>query len=78
MAAYEDFYQQSLIEKEYFWRRQAWAVRWFDFPEDILTKNKEGFYRWYASGKLNTSYLALDYHVDNGRVRIYISGRRAL
>ena len=24
-------------------------------------------YRWYKNGKLNTSYLALDYHVKNGR-----------
>ena len=28
---------------------------------------KKGFYRWFRGGKLNTSYLALDVHVEQGR-----------
>ena len=64
---YQDFYKESLNDKEFFWRKQAWSVRWFDFPDKILTQNAQGFYRWYEGGKLNTSYLALDYHIENGR-----------
>ncbi len=64
---YQDFYNDSLSDREFFWRKQAWSVRWFDFPDKILTQNAQGFYRWYEGGKLNTSYLALDYHIENGR-----------
>ena len=36
-------------------------------PTQGLTKDEKGFFRWFKGAKLNTSYLALDYHVKNGR-----------
>ena len=64
---YNEAYQQSINDKEGFWREQAKSIDWFKFPETILSQNEKKFYRWYEGGQLNTCYLALDYHVENGR-----------
>ncbi len=64
---YKQFYQQSLEAPESFWKTQAEKLDWFRFPETILSKDENGLYRWYKGGRLNTSYLALDHHVANGR-----------
>jgi propionyl-CoA synthetase len=60
-------YDQSISEKEDFWRAEAQKINWFTFPETILSKDGDDLYRWYAGGKMNTSYLALDVHVEQGR-----------
>lgn len=64
---YADFYERSLAEPEAFWREQAQAIEWFRDPATILSKDEQKLYRWYQGGLLNTSYLALDYHVASGR-----------
>ena len=64
---YNEAYQQSINDKETFWESQAKAIDWYEFPKSILSQNDKGFYNWYKGGKLNTAYLALDYHVENGR-----------
>lgn len=64
---YQEFYNRSLSAPEDFWKEQAEKIDWFRFPPTILSKDEQGLYRWYEGGKLNTSYLALDYHVQNGR-----------
>ncbi|MFK7984243.1 MAG: propionyl-CoA synthetase [Saprospiraceae bacterium] len=64
---YKAEYQKSLDAPISFWKEQAKAIDWFEFPEIILSKDKDDLYRWYEGGKLNTCYLALDYHVKNGR-----------
>ena len=64
---YKKQYQKSLDTPIDFWKEQAKAIDWFKFPETILSKDKDDLYRWYEGGQLNTSYLALDYHVKNGR-----------
>jgi len=65
--SYQEFYQNSIQEPENFWKEQAKSIDWFEFPNEILSKDEEGLYRWYKGGKMNTSYLALDYHIENGR-----------
>ncbi|HMR86657.1 MAG TPA: acetate--CoA ligase [Saprospiraceae bacterium] len=60
-------YDQSISEKEDFWRIEAQKINWFTFPETILSTDGDDLYRWYAGGKMNTSYLALDVHVEQGR-----------
>ncbi len=67
MASYQSFYDQSLANPEAFWKEQAQAIHWFEQPEKILYKDEHGLPRWYQGGSMNTSYLALDYHVENGR-----------
>ncbi len=65
--SYEEFYRKSLQDPVEFWKVQAQKLAWFTQPEQILSKNEEGLYRWYTDGVLNTSYLALDHHVQEGR-----------
>lgn len=60
-------YDQSISEKEDFWRQEAQKIHWFTFPETILDKDGDDLYRWFSGGKMNTSYLALDVHVEQGR-----------
>ncbi|OJJ17442.1 propionyl-CoA synthetase [marine bacterium AO1-C] len=64
---YQELYNRSLEHPEKFWEAQAKEITWFEFPENILSEDEQGFYRWYTGGKLNTAYLALDYHVANGK-----------
>ena len=67
MQSYKSHYRVSLENGEQFWMEQAKEIDWFVPPKQGITKDKKGFYRWFKGGKLNTSYLALDYHVKNGR-----------
>ena len=64
---YQEKYNYSINNKEQFWAEQADKIAWFKKPETILSQDENGFYRWFEGGKLNTAYLALDYHVENGR-----------
>ena len=64
---YASIYQQSMQEKEAFWAEQANSLQWFEKSPTPLTQDENGFYRWFKGGKMNTAYLALDYHVENGR-----------
>lgn len=66
---YQEEYSKSLNSPIDYWREQAKAIDWFEFPEEILSKDKDELYRWFNGGKLNTSYLALDYHVKHGRAK---------
>lgn len=65
--AYQTQYQQFLDNPETFWREQAKRIAWFKQPETILSVDENQYFRWYADGELNTSYLCLDYHVEQGR-----------
>ena len=65
--SYQDLYQQSIEQPEVFWRKQAELIKWYEFPETILSQDEHGFFRWFAGGKLNTSYLALDAQIEDGR-----------
>jgi propionyl-CoA synthetase len=65
--SYQAEYSKSINTPEEFWREKAQDLAWFKQPEKILSKDENGIDRWFADGELNTSYLALDYHVENGR-----------
>lgn len=65
--SYKAEYSKSVETPELFWSEKADALEWFKKPQAILSKDSNGIDRWFADGELNTSYLALDYHVDNGR-----------
>lgn len=64
---YNEDYKASIENPEAFWAEQADSIAWYKKPETILEKTEHGSYKWYADGELNTCYLALDYHVENGR-----------
>ncbi|MCC5813022.1 MAG: propionyl-CoA synthetase [Ectothiorhodospiraceae bacterium] len=67
MNSYKELYQRSVNEPEAFWREQAERLDWFRPPQQILTQDADGLYRWFAGGSINLSHLALDVHVANGR-----------
>ncbi|MGA1721849.1 MAG: propionyl-CoA synthetase [bacterium] len=64
---YQAEHRESIENPESFWRKQAEAIDWFEFPQAILSQDSNQSYRWFEGGKLNTSYLALDHHVNSGR-----------
>ncbi|WP_020410067.1 propionyl-CoA synthetase [Hahella ganghwensis] len=66
-ASYQDAVQDFLSDSNQFWLSQSQRIQWYRSPEEGVSQDKEGFYRWYADGELNTSYLALDYQIEQGR-----------
>jgi len=61
------YHELSTMEPEHYWKTQAELVAWTKSPNKILSTNKENYNEWFVDGELNTSYLALDYHVEQGR-----------
>jgi len=64
---YKKEYQASVENPEAFWREKADLLEWYKKPERVLSIDEQGIHRWFADGELNSCYLALDYHVENGR-----------
>ena len=64
---YSKEYESWKSSPEAFWEDKAQAIDWYRFPEKILSEDEQGLSHWFADGELNTCYLALDYHVNNGR-----------
>jgi propionyl-CoA synthetase len=65
--SYAAQYKDSIENKESFWQEKAKEIHWFKQPSTILSLDENENYRWYADGELNTSYLALDFHIEQGR-----------
>ena len=64
--SYLEDYKLSIENPNAFWKQQAEAIQWYSPPSEILSKDSKGHYRWFNGGTLNTCYLALDYHIDQG------------
>ncbi len=64
---YRKEYERSISDPAGFWGREAARVAWFRKPAQVLTHSEDGEFHWYTGGSLNTAWLALDYHVENGR-----------
>ncbi|MFT6371636.1 MAG: propionyl-CoA synthetase [Gammaproteobacteria bacterium] len=64
---YQQEFDQSIENAEEFWADKAKQLSWYKYPDDILSVDSKGIHHWFADGEMNTSYLCLDYHVDNGR-----------
>ncbi len=65
--SYQEEYRASIENPEAFWREKAEALEWFKKPEKILSQDNNGIHHWFADGEMNSCYMALDYHVKNGR-----------
>ena len=64
--SYQDTYRRSLADPAGFWAEAAEDIHW-DRPWDrVLDDSNPPFYRWFSGGMLNTSYNALDRHVEAG------------
>ncbi len=64
--SYADEYRRSLTDPEGFWRDKAEQLPWFKPPDEILSKDENGTWRWFSGGRMNTAWLALDRHVEAG------------
>ena len=67
MGAYSEAYRRSLADPEAFWLAAARSISWTKPPERALDDSRPPFYRWFPDAELNTSYNALDRHVEAGR-----------
>jgi len=67
MASYQEVYDRSLRDPEGFWAEAAEALHWERRWDRVLDDSRAPLYRWFAGGRLNTCYNALDRHVENGR-----------
>jgi len=64
---FEQVYRRSLEQPEEFWAQAAAEIDWVQPWERVLDDSRAPFYRWFAGGRLNTCYNALDRHVERGR-----------
>ncbi|MDB5233209.1 MAG: prpE [Hymenobacter sp.] len=66
-CSYAATHAASLADPAGFWAAQAAHLHWDKPPTKPLSCDAEGTYRWFEGGELNTSFLCLDYHVQQGR-----------
>ncbi|MBT8442905.1 MAG: propionyl-CoA synthetase [Gammaproteobacteria bacterium] len=64
---YATAYRRALAEPETFWAEAAQGIDWDEQWESVLDASEAPFYRWFAGGRLNTCYNAVDRHVAAGR-----------
>ena len=64
---YQQWYDRSICAPAQFWAEQAQRLAWFRKPTEILRDNPDGTHQWFADGRLNSCYLALDQHIEEGR-----------
>lgn len=65
--SYREEYQSSIDDPAAFWAEKSELIQWYKPPSKILSVDENGIDRWFADGEMNTCYLALDYHVEQGR-----------
>ena len=67
MGRFDEIYRRSLEEREAFWAEAAAAIDWVEPWQRVLDDSAAPFFKWFAGGKLNTCFNALDRHVERGR-----------
>ena len=64
---YANQYDNSINNPSRYWLERSQAINWYVPPSTGLTNTSDTQYNWFEDGLLNTCYLALDYHVEQGR-----------
>ena len=64
---YQHSYDHSITDPAAFWAEQADHLAWYRKPSLTLQENPDGTHRWFADGRLNSCYLALDHQIEQGR-----------
>jgi propionyl-CoA synthetase len=65
--AYETAYERALKDPEAFWGAAAESCHWDERWDSVLEGSRPPFFRWFAGGRVNTCFNALDLHVEQGR-----------
>lgn len=83
MNSYYSHQKKAKDNPAEFWMDGARTIKWFIRPSTALAKTKQGYHEWFPDGELNTCYLALDRHVEEGngdRIALYydspVTGKR--
>ena len=63
---YTHQYRQSLEHPNDYWLEKSKQLNWFTPPAIGLTIKADNTASWFDDGLLNTCYLAVDQHVENG------------
>ncbi|RLA08786.1 MAG: propionyl-CoA synthetase [Gammaproteobacteria bacterium] len=64
---YKEEYQNSLQNSIRFWQEKSADLPWYQKPSEVALKDDGGIHHWFADSKMNTCYMAVDYHCENGR-----------
>ncbi|TLX46755.1 propionyl-CoA synthetase [Pseudoalteromonas phenolica] len=64
---YQSYYQDFQQDPEAFWLKQVQKLNWHTQPTQGVSQCYEQLDHWFADGELNTCYLALDHHIEQGR-----------
>ncbi len=67
MTKYATSHRASIESPEDFWANAAENIDWEKRWDHVLHSTDPAHYRWFAGGRLNTCYNALDRHVEGGR-----------
>ena len=63
---YKQHYNAFKQNPAEFWLAQSKCISWYKTPQNAYTQDSDDLYHWFDDGQLNTSYLALDQHVEAG------------
>jgi propionyl-CoA synthetase len=66
-SVYDQVYERSMRNPEAFWGAAAEDIYWDKRWDKVFDDSRKPFYRWFAGGRLNTCFNALDLHVERGR-----------
>ena len=67
MTDYTALHRASIHNPTDFWAKAAEGIDWAQTWDEVLEKKDSTTFRWFAGGKLNTCFNALDRHVQGGR-----------
>ena len=67
MTKYAATHRSSIVNPEEFWGQAAEGIDWEKRWDQVLEQSDGLTGRWFAGGRLNTCYNALDRHVERGR-----------
>jgi len=66
-SVYDEVYERSMRDPEAFWAAAAEDIYWDKRWDKVFDDSRKPFYRWFAGGRLNTCFNALDLHIERGR-----------
>ncbi|MEC9101678.1 MAG: propionyl-CoA synthetase [Pseudomonadota bacterium] len=66
MGSYKEIYQRASEKPQEFWAQAAEDLIWQKKWQKVLDDKNSPFDTWFAGGKINTCYNALDRHVEAG------------
>jgi len=63
---YRDVYEAAKADPERFWMQAAEAIDWVEKPSRALFAERAPLYEWFADGRVNGCWNAVDRHVAAG------------